>query len=450
MCPEVNGPIPTFIPDPEECAYFCECDDGIAYKHDCPGDLLFDDILNVCNWAYEVDCGSRPTTLTPSTQPPSTTPQPSTTDPSTTKMFTTPAVTTVDFATEATTEMVTTDLPTTEMFTTPAVTTVDFATEATTEMVTTDSSTTEMFTTPAVTTVDFATEATTEMVTTHGFTTETNTTEEHSTFGLSTTEDSSTITQTSENLTTERPTVGLLTTEPNDLSTSGQFTSEESTIADVTDAYVSTIHTSPDLPVTPTLGPSGNTLRPTEPNDLSTSGEFTTEGITQEESTIVEVTDAHMSTIYTSPDLPTSPTLTSNGNTLRPTVPSSSTPNPTMPSSSTSRPTTSSSSTSRPTTSSSSTSRPTTSSSSTSRPTTSSSSTLRPTAPPGVYDCPFPDGAIPIYFPNPVDCHSFYECDNGIAYLQYCPYDAFTGERLVFNPNLNVCVFEMDYPCTTH
>lgn len=50
-----------------------------------------------------------------------------------------------------------------------------------------------------------------------------------------------------------------------------------------------------------------------------------------------------------------------------------------------------------------------------------------------------------IYISNPVDCSSFYQCTNGVPILHECPL-GFDG-LLVFDPNLNVCVYPDSYDC---
>ncbi|XP_037042429.1 integrin beta-PS-like [Bradysia coprophila] len=54
-----------------------------------------------------------------------------------------------------------------------------------------------------------------------------------------------------------------------------------------------------------------------------------------------------------------------------------------------------------------------------------------------------PDDAL---LSNPVDCGSFYLCSNGVPYLQQCA--PTHGVALVFDPNLNLCVWATDYDCT--
>jgi len=50
------------------------------------------------------------------------------------------------------------------------------------------------------------------------------------------------------------------------------------------------------------------------------------------------------------------------------------------------------------------------------------------------------------YHANPADCHSFYQCSWGVAYLHQCAMEN-QSSRLVFNPELNVCVWNADYEC---
>ncbi|KAF2365800.1 Chitin binding domain, partial [Trinorchestia longiramus] len=49
-----------YFPDPESCAKFCECSNGIAIALTCPPGTLFDADLGVCATASDVDCGNRP------------------------------------------------------------------------------------------------------------------------------------------------------------------------------------------------------------------------------------------------------------------------------------------------------------------------------------------------------------------------------------------------------
>lgn len=43
------------------------------------------------------------------------------------------------------------------------------------------------------------------------------------------------------------------------------------------------------------------------------------------------------------------------------------------------------------------------------------------------------------YLLNPEDRHSFHQLSNGVPYLHQCPLVDDQGNRLIFNPMLNVC-----------
>ena len=57
---------------------------------------------------------------------------------------------------------------------------------------------------------------------------------------------------------------------------------------------------------------------------------------------------------------------------------------------------------------------------------------------PSPFDCPTSNGL----FPNPKDCHTFYHCSNGYAYLKDCP------ANLEFNPVLLVCDWPENAGCS--
>ncbi|MCE2196872.1 hypothetical protein GQ599_10090, partial [Streptococcus thermophilus] len=58
QCPELPGEV---FPNPSNCSNFCECvDEGVALQMPCPGGLLFDATLYICNFPDQVDCGNRP------------------------------------------------------------------------------------------------------------------------------------------------------------------------------------------------------------------------------------------------------------------------------------------------------------------------------------------------------------------------------------------------------
>ncbi|KAK8396892.1 hypothetical protein O3P69_005105 [Scylla paramamosain] len=59
-CPSVDGPTPVYLAHPNDCTKFCVCDDQVAFEQDCMKGLVFDEVIHVCNWPYNVDCGTRP------------------------------------------------------------------------------------------------------------------------------------------------------------------------------------------------------------------------------------------------------------------------------------------------------------------------------------------------------------------------------------------------------
>ncbi|MCE2196885.1 hypothetical protein GQ599_10170, partial [Streptococcus thermophilus] len=59
-CPADDPTPPVYLADPNDCAYYCECSGGLAWSFECDPGLLFDDVLDVCDWADNVDCGNRP------------------------------------------------------------------------------------------------------------------------------------------------------------------------------------------------------------------------------------------------------------------------------------------------------------------------------------------------------------------------------------------------------
>lgn len=53
--------------DPDNCGAYYECAHGVAYEELCPDGLLYNTLLQVCDYAKNVDCGTRPVTPTPFT-----------------------------------------------------------------------------------------------------------------------------------------------------------------------------------------------------------------------------------------------------------------------------------------------------------------------------------------------------------------------------------------------
>ncbi|XP_042870485.1 peritrophin-1-like [Penaeus japonicus] len=60
QCPTYDGDFPTFFAHPDDCSKGCECSKGTAFEVQCQPGLLWDDTVDVCNWANQVNCGSRP------------------------------------------------------------------------------------------------------------------------------------------------------------------------------------------------------------------------------------------------------------------------------------------------------------------------------------------------------------------------------------------------------
>jgi len=128
-CPETEG----IFPDPDDCRSFYQCVYGRPPFHETctlgPPATLFDDVLLICNYDYEVDCGDRPIidgSTTPSTPPTTTTAQDTTTS---AQVTTSPGETTTVGTTTDTTTSTTYSMGTT---TTAAVTTTTAAGTTTT------------------------------------------------------------------------------------------------------------------------------------------------------------------------------------------------------------------------------------------------------------------------------------------------------------------------------
>ncbi len=52
--------------------------------------------------------------------------------------------------------------------------------------------------------------------------------------------------------------------------------------------------------------------------------------------------------------------------------------------------------------------------------------------------------------PNPDDCNSFFQCANGVPILLRCAANHEGEPPLVFDPNVNRCVYPHEYPCPCH
>jgi hypothetical protein len=55
-CPAENGEFALHLPNPDDCGSFCKCDWGTAYWFACPGDLHFNEELQVCDWPDKAGC----------------------------------------------------------------------------------------------------------------------------------------------------------------------------------------------------------------------------------------------------------------------------------------------------------------------------------------------------------------------------------------------------------
>ena len=56
QCPFPDPGYSVFFPHPEDCHWFFHCQNGVAYCHECPGDLLWNTEIDACDYAYRVDC----------------------------------------------------------------------------------------------------------------------------------------------------------------------------------------------------------------------------------------------------------------------------------------------------------------------------------------------------------------------------------------------------------
>lgn len=80
QCPNPDGPESVYIPL-EDCTKFCQCSNGQAILHHCPGILHFNPVLNVCDYPQDTGCekSGNTTTSVATTTKPSPTPLPVTT-----------------------------------------------------------------------------------------------------------------------------------------------------------------------------------------------------------------------------------------------------------------------------------------------------------------------------------------------------------------------------------
>ena len=51
-CPSLSGD----FPDPENCAVYYQCAQGVAHRHTCQQGLQWNMLINMCDWEQNVDC----------------------------------------------------------------------------------------------------------------------------------------------------------------------------------------------------------------------------------------------------------------------------------------------------------------------------------------------------------------------------------------------------------
>merc|ERR1712038_1394817 len=56
VCPPSEDGSTVFVPHPTDCNLYYICVGKVPFLMQCPGDLYFDSVLNVCNWPDLVDC----------------------------------------------------------------------------------------------------------------------------------------------------------------------------------------------------------------------------------------------------------------------------------------------------------------------------------------------------------------------------------------------------------
>ncbi|XP_066138881.1 uncharacterized protein [Euwallacea fornicatus] len=64
-CPDTDPSNPVFFDDPDDCGAFYECSNQEAVHFQCSPGTYFDESKDTCEWAENVDCGTRPTTPQP-------------------------------------------------------------------------------------------------------------------------------------------------------------------------------------------------------------------------------------------------------------------------------------------------------------------------------------------------------------------------------------------------
>ena len=56
----ISSTAPVYYANPDDCKSYCECSNNHAYKLYCGPQTVWDETNKRCDWAQNVDCGSRP------------------------------------------------------------------------------------------------------------------------------------------------------------------------------------------------------------------------------------------------------------------------------------------------------------------------------------------------------------------------------------------------------
>ena len=57
QCPFPDDPLFTFFPHPNDCHWFFQCSNGVAYCKECPADLHWNIALETCDYPDRAECG---------------------------------------------------------------------------------------------------------------------------------------------------------------------------------------------------------------------------------------------------------------------------------------------------------------------------------------------------------------------------------------------------------
>uniref|UniRef100_A0A1E1X1Y7 Putative peritrophin n=1 Tax=Amblyomma aureolatum TaxID=187763 RepID=A0A1E1X1Y7_9ACAR len=55
-CPETDGMVPLYVPDPDDCTKYTVCSGGFGMKLDCPPGLHFNKVTNHCDFPPLAQC----------------------------------------------------------------------------------------------------------------------------------------------------------------------------------------------------------------------------------------------------------------------------------------------------------------------------------------------------------------------------------------------------------